>query len=171
MNIYIEGYYGIQNLGDDYILMSILSSLSKVPNDKIDIVAIVSLGDDYNQLFSLFPNLHCTTIKTQKARRKQLFSKKTYIFGGGGLFPTDNWKLYIKLFCKVMINKIMGGKNIVYGIDLCKLNGIISKQIWRCISYIVDVIVVRNKLSFQLLENAGIKDKVYYFPDVTFALD
>lgn len=54
MKIYVEGYYGVQNLGDDYILMAILESLTKI-SDQIKTVTVSSLGSDCKNIFFSFP--------------------------------------------------------------------------------------------------------------------
>lgn len=168
--IYIEGYYGVKNLGDDYILMSILSSLSKVA-EQVDSVAISSLEDDYKYTFSLFPQLNCRTVYSKKQRKKHLIQDDVYIFGGGGLFPTDEWKQYLKLLLKLVYHKVHGGRNIIYGIDLCKLDGHLSRLLWRMIGLFTEIITVRNVYSYSLLERAGVKKKLYAYPDITFSFE
>lgn len=86
MNIYIEGYYGVKNLGDDYILMSILGSLSKI-SDSIYNITVASKGDDYQNVFSLYPQLTCQAVFSKQGKRKHLLSDDVYIFGGGGIIP------------------------------------------------------------------------------------
>jgi len=88
MNVFIEGYYGVKNLGDDYILLSILTSLSKISN-QIDHVVVSSIYDDYQHVFSLFPQLDCSAIYTRDERMQHLKSDDIYVLGGGGLFPDD----------------------------------------------------------------------------------
>lgn len=83
MKIYIEGYYGVQNLGDDYILMAILGSLTKISNS-VKAVAVSSLGSDCKNIFSLFPLLKCKVVYSKLQRNKHLLCDDVYIFGGGG---------------------------------------------------------------------------------------
>lgn len=170
MNIYIEGYYGVKNLGDDYILMSILGSLSKISSSIHDI-SVASKGDDYQNIFSLYPQLTCQVVYAKKGKINHLLDDDVYIFGGGGLFPSDNWKSYLKLLVKFASRKIRRKKNLIYGIDLCKLSGFQSKIIWKAIELCSDLITVRNDFSASLLEKIGVERVVYSYTDLTFGLE
>lgn len=90
---------------------------------------------------------------------------------GGGLFPNDDWKSYLKLLIKFVVRKIKGKKNIIYGIDLCKLSGHRSKIIWRNIEFYSDLITVRNNFSASLLQRNGLKRMVHSYTDLTFSLE
>lgn len=84
--ILIKGYYGQDNLGDDFILYSILDTLNHAGKYKVDILAS---GDaNCSGLFSRFKNLKCKMISHTKWRK---FSKlwmmlraNRWIIGGGG---------------------------------------------------------------------------------------
>lgn len=88
---------------------------------------------------------------------------------GGGLFPTGEWKNYLKLLLKFVYNKLHGGKNIIYGVDLCKVEGWFSVMLWGGIQHFTEVITVRNKFSEELLKKSGVNKKLQAYPDITFS--
>ena len=92
MKILIKGYYGHNNLGDDYILYSILNSLNSV--GKFD-VTIVSAGNKYKDFFDRFQNLRVTEFCRdwkRFAKRFALIRCDLWIIGGGGLWPSEKSK-------------------------------------------------------------------------------
>lgn len=94
----------------------------------------------------------------------------TYL-AGGGLFPGDNWKAYLRLFLKFFIRKFFFRKNIVYGVDICKVSAPLSKRIWKLIGLFSDAIVVRNKHTVSILNDAGLANKLYSGTDITFGME
>lgn len=84
-NILIKGFYGQNNLGDDYILYSILDTLNSTGNHKVN---IISAGDaNYSNLFTKFDNLECHLIPRENWRRfsklSLLLKCNRWIIGGG----------------------------------------------------------------------------------------
>lgn len=120
-------------------------------------------------MFSLFPQLNCSAIYTKVERKRHLKHYDVYIFGGGGLFPDDEWKSYLNLLLKFLYNKVHGGKNIIYGVDLRKLEGTFSSIIWNWIQYFAEIITVRNKFLEGLLNSIGVSRKLKVYPDITFS--
>ena len=97
--ILIKGYYGYHNLGDDFILYSLLKSLDRAAKLEADVnnsyqVSVISNGDAYQELFKNFNNLSCKIFPEQKFRklhkRIELMKCDYWIIGGGGLFPDEN---------------------------------------------------------------------------------
>lgn len=176
MQILIKGYYGCNNLGDDYILYSIIDSLSKVKNIKDTNIYVYSLGMDLKPIFKLFPHLNLRTIT---ANKKKSFAKALleqehglfYILGGGGLFPEDNYKIYLSCAISLGIVKFFKrGNCVIYGIDICNIKKKFNRLIWRMIEYATEQIITRNKYSQDLLTEAcGVKN-ISSYTDVTFGL-
>ena len=93
--ILIKGYYGYHNLGDDFILYSLLKSLDRAAKLEAGVkesyqVSVISNGDDYQELFKKFHNISCKIIPERKFRklhkRIELIKCDYWIIGGGGLF-------------------------------------------------------------------------------------
>lgn len=151
--------------------MSILNSLSQI-YEQIGTAAVASLSDDYQYVFSLYPKLSCCAVHSSDAfkRRNCLLHSQLYIYGGGGVFPSDEWKQYLKVLLKAACRKLHGGRNIIHGVDLCRLDRRLSRILWRGIGQLTDVIIVRNQYSADLLHKAGVKN-VHAYPDITFSLE
>lgn len=172
MKAVIKGYYGVGNLGDDYLLYSILSSLL---NQGINEVTVFTYGDCIQDYSLEFPGIRY--IKLSGNIANQLFQMKNelsntdlYILGGGGLFPNDTVRSYLKVLLEVICCKIIGVRSIqFYGIDLCSLRDRFSKIIWR---YIVNYLTrcnFRNVYSYDLIANIANKDNICFGPDITFS--
>lgn len=173
MEIVINGYYGVNNLGDDYILYSILGALSKVNNIDNYEIKVFSSGSDLSNVFTLYPNLHIRCIKKKNEKFIVTLMKERkgflYILGGGGLFPNDDYKQY--LHCAIYLTAIRiikGGQSIIYGVDICDVENKKSKLMWKIIQRNVEKIMLRNKYSRDLLEHSVGLTKVDNYADVTF---
>ena len=73
--ILIKGYYGYHNLGDDFILYSLLKSLDRAAKLEAGVkesyqVSVISNGDDYQELFKKFHNISCKIIPERKFRKR-----------------------------------------------------------------------------------------------------
>lgn len=173
--ILIKGYYGVKNLGDDYILYAILDTLKNIKN--LDIY-VYSLEDDYQELLDLFPNMRIHVIykHTFNGIKATLDFIKTidyYIIGGGGLFPKEDKKVFRSLAIKVMILKLITFNTIkisFYGIDINSISMKINRLYWRLISLTCSFIAVRNEHSFKVLKECKVKN-CYLFSDVTFGFN
>lgn len=85
--ILIKGFYGQNNLGDDFILYSILDILNLNGNHEVN---IISAGNsDYSDFFSKFANLKCHLVPQSRWRKfgklTFLLKSKYWIIGGGGI--------------------------------------------------------------------------------------
>lgn len=175
MKIRIRGYYGNKNLGDDYILYSLLNTISKL-NQNVDVEIETSGSDKYSELFELFPSLKCTVINSSASKKDKirsllrLFNQDFHIFGGGGLFPKDNYKSYVGLYLRTVLTKIGGGRNLIYGIDLCDIERKKSKKLWKKIIKNCELVTLRNNHSEDLLRLLDRHNKVIKGSDITFAL-
>ena len=72
--ILIKGYYGYHNLGDDFILYSLLKSLDRASKLEAGVkesyqVSVISNGDAYQELFKKFHNISCKIIPERKFRK------------------------------------------------------------------------------------------------------
>lgn len=169
-SILIKGYYGYENLGDDFLLYSILDVLNRKGKYR---VTVLSAGDDYEWLFSKFKNLDCVAfIKPwRKFNKLYLMLKHDYwIIGGGGLFPAEVDGMMTNIFKEISFAKMTGCKICIYGVDINSINYDSNKEAWKKISEIVDFIIVRNDRSIKLLEELKCKN-VYRSSDITFGLE
>ena len=169
--VLIKGYYGYDNLGDDFLLYSILDTLNKAGRYN---VIVVSAGDTYSSLFNRYKNLYCKTFPLSKWNKfSKLFciAKCDYwIIGGGGLFPSEdragipNWKR------EISIARSLKKKVCIYGVDINSINKEENKKAWYDISNLVSFIVCRNNKTKKMLDDIGCKN-VIKTGDITFGLE
>jgi len=168
--VLIKGYYGYENLGDDFILYTLLDTLSSV--GKFD-VTVVSAGDKYTELFNGFPNLNCS-VMTKKWRKfskiKELIRNDYWIIGGGGLFPSESSADFNSLLSEIKLARFFHTKVCIYGIDINSITKKENKKIWKEISQCVEFIVCRNRRTYNLLKEIDCKN-IIKSSDITFSVE
>lgn len=169
MRVLIKGYYGHDNLGDDYILYSILNSLNTV--GKFD-VSIVSAGNKYKNFFERFQNLRVFEFCNEWrgfSKRIELVRCNLWIIGGGGLWPGEKSKNVYILLDEIRFAKKFGAKICIYGVDINSINEPENREAWKGILDEVDLFIVRNSKTKYLLD--GLKENnVIKSSDITFGL-
>lgn len=169
MRVLIKGYYGHDNLGDDYILYSILDSLNSV--GKFD-VSVVSAGSKYKNFFDKFKNLrvfeYCNEWRGF-SKRIELVRCNLWIIGGGGLWPGEKSKNVYILLDEIRFAKKFGAQICIYGVDINSINEPENREAWRGILDEVDLFVVRNSKTKYLLDGLK-KNNVIKSSDITFGL-
>ena len=181
MKIVIEGYYGVENLGDDYILLSLLQTIEKIQGKKR--VYIIGSGKSYKAFTQLFSGISIhyfdksnksflNKIKRKLYPKLILGNADLYIYGGGGLFVKDDPQYYENVLKKIKNYRKNGTKRIsIYGVDICDLKEDKSKNIWKAIEKNVDYISFRNEYSSDKVNSALGGGKTTYGPDITFSLE
>lgn len=170
MNILIKGYYGQNNLGDDYLLYSILDSLNNCGKHR---VRVVVAQKQYKQFFEKFSNLSISEVNMpwrRLTKRYQLMRSDFWIIGGGGLFPKENPNTLNTLLSEIKFAKRFGCKVIFYGIDINSVNGLDYRRIWQEILEHTDLFIVRNRKTKEILDKI-VGNKVIRGSDITFALE
>lgn len=175
LNILIRGYYGKKNLGDDYILYSLLKMLDDLTIEPKMSVSVESLGDDFSWLFPRFSNLICESLPISqkghfaqnKDTRHYIKHKNLFIVGGGGLFPNLSWKMSAALYIDAILAKLHHSRFMLYGIDISRMKGRLSRFFWKKTASISEPIVLRNEYSRKMLANIGISSALG-LTDLTF---
>ncbi len=169
-SVLLQGFYGEKNLGDDYILYSVLSTINKT--NTINVTVLANGTDKYVNLVDRFPNLHITVIqqnKLSKFQQMNLIKKHTHwIIGGGGLFPRESTKEASVFLVKLMFAKLCGTKVAIYGVEFNSFDNKLYRMIWRWNFSICDHVIVRNKTNAEMIKSIGFS-KVVAGSDVTFA--
>lgn len=145
LNITISGYYGFDSIGDEAVLYSILSGISKaLPHCRVNIL--------YHKLSTL-PNME--DLETAPVSRKNpfhiiysLFRSKIFISGGGSLLQDGTSKksllYYTALIC---LAKLCGCKVFIYANGLGPLK---SSLLPKLALKKADLISLRDPISFDL---------------------
>lgn len=169
--ILLQGFYGVHNLGDDYILYSILSTLDKLENCE---VIIYSNGDDYAYLRNKIKKINFVTQKIQertfKEKIQDIKESDYWVIGGGGLFPQESIATALNLLIKSVFARTCGTKMAFYGIEFNSFHKKINRIVWKLIFLLSDLVQVRNNNNAKMIKELGI-DKVVGSSDVTFSLE
>ena len=169
--VLIKGYYGYNNLGDDFLLYSILDTLNSIGTFN---VIVVSAGDEYEDLFYKFSNLSCKIFplsKWKKFTKIMCIAQCDYwIIGGGGLFPSEEKANIPNLKKEISIAQRFGKKVCIYGIDINSIDKKENMKAWFEISKLVSFIVCRNDKTRRMLGAIGCRN-VIRTADITFGLE
>ena len=169
----IFGCYGIGNLGDDVIMLSLIEKIHEYnPKTKIDILAYRSEKDlhvgkkDYVSVTRLYGNfLRKLVIVLNCIKRNDGF-----IIGGGGLFPNESVKNLLKIYLYSVFANYKKKKIIIHGVEITSAKKNITKYLWRLILGNVDYFYSRNEFTFKTLKKLSKKNNVYLGADVTFSI-
>ena len=158
----ISGYYGFRNIGDDALLMSIINDLRKYkPGIKLLILSRtpISTSKEYD----------VESISRQNVFRifKAMKKARAFIYGGGNLLQdnTSTRSLFFYLSI-VWLAKKMKLKIMFYANGIGPLKRKINRLLTRKIMNKVDVITLREKLSYSELKHMDIsKPKILLTAD------
>ena len=110
--VLIKGFYGNDNLGDDFILYSLLDTISSAGSFKVTV--IYNEKKNYDELFSKYSDLKCRYLH---GSHKRILSKLLsllvcdyWIIGGGGLFPSEKNAEISKLYRQIRLARIFKTK-------------------------------------------------------------
>ncbi len=148
----VSGYYGFRNIGDEALLMSIINDLKKFkPDIRLMVLSKVPNGTskDYN----------VDSISRLNMRRIFQVMKKSraFIYGGGNLLQdnTSTRSLIFYLSC-VWLAKKLNLKVMFYANGIGPLKKRLNRLLTKKIMNQVDVITLREKLSFEELRQMDI---------------
>lgn len=163
----ISGYYGFQNIGDDALLMSIVNDLRKHKPD-IKILILSKIPDDTALEYTVDSISRVNLFRVFKAMRKS----RSFIYGGGNLLQDGTSTRSLLFYLgNVWLAKKMGLKVMFYANGIGPLKKRLSRLLAKKIMNKVDVITLREKLSYGELNNMGIsKPKVLVTADSAFTV-
>lgn len=165
-NIFIFGYYGFKNLGDEAILASIIKTI-KENDSSAHILALsynVSYTEKIHRVTGVSRNNMIEVIKAIRA-------SNLVISGGGSLLQDVTssrslvYYLALVLFAKLMSKPVLFYSN-GFGPIRNRINKILTKEIVNK----VDKIIVRDEDSKRAMEDIGISRPIKVTTDATFIL-
>ena len=176
--ILITGYYGQNNLGDDYILLSLLNSITKIENYSITVIVETSnriferfeeIVEAYSGKINILP-MYSAGI-TGKVRKVYALIKKIdiWIVGGGGLFTNENVLGIRHLLFYTSIASVKKIPICMYGIDIESATDKEYISCWKKVIKKLDFIYTRNKKSATVLKKIG-GNNVFSGSDITNSL-
>ena len=171
MHIVLSGYYGFDNVGDEAILLSIITALRKEQPD----VAITVLSNN--------PEVTAKTYGVAAVNRwklgeisKVLKVADGLISGGGSLLQDQTGMKTIPYYCLVMrIAKFRKTPVFVYAQGMGPINHPLSRKLTQFTLDRVERITLRDEASKALLEEMGVRARagkpIKLVPDPVIGLD
>ncbi len=163
----IGGYYGFRNIGDDALLMSIINDLRKYkPEIRILILSRtpISTAKEYG--------VECISRQNPFRIVTAMRKAKAFIYGGGNLLQdnTSTRSLFFYLSTVWLASK-MKLKIMFYANGIGPLKKKINRLLTRKIMNKVDVITLREKLSYTELKHMDIsKPKILLTADAALTV-
>ena len=152
--IFLWGWYGFENLGDDLLLKTMLRHLHgdiTVPMQKPYILPGV------NQVK-----------RSYKELVRGAFSHDTLIIGPGGLFPFDNKSKVLLYYLVTRLWILMGREVIFFGIGISEKMGNLSAVLWRRMAKTADLFITRSENVLKRLKLIK-SEKIHAMADCVFA--
>jgi N-acetylglucosaminyldiphosphoundecaprenol N-acetyl-beta-D-mannosaminyltransferase len=137
MKVVLSGYYGFGNVGDEAVLEAILQGLrSREPDIRI---TVLSRGE-WNKVFF------------------EILRADVFISGGGTLFQNVTSRRSLVYYLGlVLLAKLLRKRTMVFAQGLGPLRGFFSRTLTRLILNRVDLITLRDKVSFHELQKLGVR--------------
>jgi len=163
----IQGYYGFRNIGDDALLMSIINDLKRYKPD----IRLMILSKDP---VGTAKDFHVASISRVSMLRiyKGMKNARAFIYGGGNLLQdnTSTRSLFFYL-STVWLAKKLNLKIMFYANGIGPLKKRMNRLITKKIMNQVDVITLREELSFEELKSLDIgKPRILLTSDAAFTV-
>jgi len=171
VKIFIIGYYGLGNVGDEAILSGIISGLRQyIPNPEITVISndpkeTTKLHEVTTIKQSFKENLS-TILKNVLFRgelqivRKTICESDIVILGGGSLLQ-DLRFYYLPLLYSLLVYAHYHSKiTMIYGIGAGPIDTWFGKWLSAKVLNKVNIITVRDKMSYDVLNTAGVKNVI-----------
>ena len=152
--VFLWGWYGFENLGDDLLLKTMLQHLHgdiTVPMKKPYVLpAVKQVKRSYKELV------------------RGAFSHDAVIIGPGGLFPFDNKPKVLLYYLITRLWILMGREVVFFGIGISERMGNLSAVLWRRMAKTADLFITRSENVLERLELIE-SEKIHAMADCVFA--
>ena len=168
MKILISGYYGFGNIGDDAVLLAIITGFKK----RIPLVEITVLSQTPH-LTSIQYNVKAIDRGNWTKLISEIKACDVFISGGGSLLQntTSNRSLFYYLSL-IKLAKIFNKKVIIFAQGFGPIKGLTTNKLTKHILNSVDLILLRDKLSYDQIIQMSIKQPaVCLTADIALTLD
>lgn len=180
MKIFLIGWFGAGNIGDEAILLAELYAMKDRIKDVEfhvisfnagrtrgltagipQVVNIIGVGSKHRFLKTDFTGLW-----------KSLKDVDVVVVGGGGIFQ-DLYNHYPIPFFTTMIilSKLMNKKVVLYSVGIGPVRTWIGKRLCRFASNLADNVTVRDAESRNILISLGVEKNIEVYPDPVFLLE
>ncbi len=148
----ISGYYGFKNIGDDAMLMAIIDNLKMYRND-LKILVLSKNPIETSLIYNVDSINRFNLLKILYTMKKS----KLFINGGGSLIQDNtSTRSLIYYLAMIWLAKNQGMKVMIYANGIGPLNKERNRKLTRRIVDRVDVITLRENLSYNELNSLKI---------------
>lgn len=150
MKILVRAYYGVANLGDDAILLAALKWARRNGHE----VAIALSGQAFEQVKEVIrlSGAKAEILDDSMSTFKRVIrSCDGFLIGGGGLFPSDNWRSLGSWLKRALYARLNGKFVAFFGVGVNPVKNPASSAIWSVLGAISKVIHVRDHTSYNAI--------------------
>ncbi|WP_192930237.1 polysaccharide pyruvyl transferase CsaB [Alkaliphilus pronyensis] len=166
MKVFLFGYYGFQNTGDEAILEVIVEQLKKSIND-VEITAMTYKAKDTEDKYNIKAVSRNDFTKVLRA-----IKESDIVISGGGSILQDvtSSRSLIYYLAIVYVAKKMGKKVMFYGNGFGPVKNTINRRLAAYVINNVDSITVRDFESKELMKSIGVNKNITVTGDTAFNL-
>lgn len=179
MRIFIIGWFGVGNVGDEAILLSMLTNLGEtLPEAEFTVLsfnaentaALLADNRQVKQIVYFGSKLRVLNSDFAGVWRS-LRSADLVIIGSGGLFQDIyNWYPVPFFTLMTLLAKLLRKQTMFYALGIGPLRTWFGRKLCRLAADMADLISVRDEESKKLLLDLGIDQDIYVTADPAFAL-
>lgn len=160
----ISGSYGGMNLGDEAILDGIITQLrASVPAE----ITVFSLCPEDTRSRHRVERAVPVRSLTRKESTAEIARLDLFILGGGGILYDRDAAVYLR---EVFIAQELGVPVAIYAVSAGPLSDPSAKQAVRAALNAADVVTVRDKQGYRLLEDVGVEREIHLTADPALLL-
>lgn len=166
-DVIISGYYGVDNVGDDSLLTSMIQGIRAIaPDTRITVLSNNPAHTARVQGVRAINRFYLPAVDAEMKHAKLLIS------GGGSLLQDGTSKKSLYYYITIMrMAKKHGMKLMLYANGLGPLNGKSSRRMAAEIIEAADYVSLREKASLKLARELGVKRELKVSADPAFLLE
>ena len=165
--VFVFGYYGFKNLGDEATLSSIIKTIKKI-DSTIEVSALSYNGKYTEEIHGIKGISRNNLVEVTKAIRRT----DLVISGGGSLLQdVTSSRSLIYYLVLILLAKILKKPVLFYSNGFGPIRGRFNRYITRKIVNRVDRIILRDRESKDSMEAIGVVKPIEITTDSTFVLD
>ncbi|HZJ76618.1 MAG TPA: polysaccharide pyruvyl transferase CsaB, partial [Oscillospiraceae bacterium] len=167
LDVFLFGYYGFENTGDEAILQTIVQQFQQIlPETKLTALTYKARDTmDKYEINAVSRNHFKDVINAIR--------KSDLVISGGGSLLQDvtSSRSLLYYLTIIYLAKIFGKKTMFYGNGFGPITKFFNRKLAKYIVNKVDIITVRDYKSKEEIRSLGIKKDIIVTADVTFSMD
>ena len=165
--VFIFGYYGFKNLGDEAILTSIIKTIKEL--DSSVMISALTYNEKYTSKIHGIKGVS----RNRLAEVLRAIKAADLVISGGGSLLQDitSSRSLIYYLILILISKFMKKPVMFYSNGFGPIQNRFNKILTRKVVNLVDKIIVRDEDSRKVMEAIGIRNAIEITTDATFGLE